>query len=1177
MPPNQEQFNAQQERVRKLAESYEGPEKKEVAELYVDRIGKIKTAIMDSQLSDNQKEDYLKRLDSYLRLVDANNIQRLKKEYEPLLRSMESTLPLEVQDKAQDDREAQLEDVEDLKIRQELLGEWRETTKFKERYESKKKQIELLVKTKGLDPKGTELQYYMTAIEFHDNFLNTKLQEYYDAKDVGQKHEKLKDIQDQEDAFYDVLTQLEKRLQAVNSQDDLRVIDINDRDVLAEQMMFVKRKKYEEAKVKLNQQIEAMRIPKDDPLRQQIELQLQAADTQFDVFKDDVLTAKTPEERTVAAEQANELLDQANSIIEGAYKWLKAVDVKNSAVRGFSLVKIIESEKCPEPVAKFFKATGLFLMPQFAVGLGYYQAAQQGMSTSDKVLEVTDFGISLVPIVGGAYDIFASIRGKTLSGRQMGTTERVVRGVIGAGSIVLDIFTFGVGGTLAKAGGKAAIKAGAEITAKATAKAALEATGKVAAKEGTELLVKEGTEVGAHALAEGATKEAVGVATKEVAEGAAKEVGEKMTVALTKEQKEIIFKGMQQGASAAERSAARSVLKDMIHESLKASAKELGEKQAAKLAEQTAKIATRKTAGVAGWGFRKLAGFTGGKFGTAGMEGLEKGILRAGAEKSTVEAALKAGKKVVGPYYLQAKFVKEGEVLWGGMAKSVGKDAAKAWFHMHDPREVLKILEGPGKFLKNQFRRFAKGVPGNLFMNKEALEQIEQSSKATLIADGHDAKVVDSLFEEVKQKPWNEFMKENENNPVLKDPDVQEFFKSFQEQFPKSFTKQGVVVVDLYRGFKDLEPDAFVSAKMTYDSRRMEWKDFAEKYKDNLREATPEQLQTFEKQFENLHSMDREMPVNVEKIKHEREALKNETKLSKEKVAELKKELDALKDEKTQVNDILEKYEEFELHAPKGLTEADRCKFLSELYEKLPGGPLKESLNETRESIIQQASKEIKEGTEEFQEATAEAMRSVLPKRVMDIDERILVKANETGDAEVIAQVRKNIETGSKTQVSIPPLKQKGNVVELGERRAKEAEAAAEVDARKVEEARAAKEARKEEARKAKEAKNAPIVPIETATLARDIIKKRLMTSIPDDLKRTLSPQQLENLRTTVGSKGKTAAMEAVTKLGPKAKEAEVRAAAEKAFDEAAAKEVEVARKAVKEGKDYLGRIDQAA
>lgn len=1032
MPVNDQQFNVQQDRVKKLAESYEGAEKKEVAELYVERIAKLKSAIMESSLTDSQKEDYLKRLDNYLKLVDANNLERLRKEYEPLLRSMESTLGPEVKEPAKDDREAQLEDVVDLKIRQELLGEWRETTKFKEKYDSKRQQIDLLIKTKKLAIEGTELQYYMTSIDFHTDFISSKFKEYYATKDVGQKHQRLKDIMEQSETFFEVLTEVEKRLQTVNSQDDLRLVDLNDRNVLAEQAMFVKRKRYESAKQEFLKKLDAMKIPKNDPVRKRMDMTFQAADTQFETFKETVMVAKDRETRTVAAEEANRLLDQAISVIDGANKYLGMVDVKDASMRGLSATKIFEQAPALKKIAS---TVPIFIMPQFAVGLGYYEAAHKGSSGTDTALEVADFGISLIPFAGGAYDIFASIRGKTLSGREMGTAERVVRGVIGLGSIVLDIFTFGVGGSLLKAGGKAAIQAGAKITAKATAKAALEAGGKVAAKEAAEaggkILAKEGAEAGGKIVAEGLAKEAGEAATKEIVEGAAKEASAKVTVALTEAQKEIVFKGTQAGASAAERSAAREVLREMVTKSLESSAKELGAKHVAKLAEQTAKIATRKTTGVAGWAYGKMAGFTGGRFGEAGVRGLEAGIVRAGTEKAGIDAALQAGKEVGMGYYVQAKFVREGEVLWGAMGKEIAKESGKAFLHLHNPLEILRTLQRPVQFMSKLVRR----VPRNMFQDKAALLEIEQSAKATLIADGHSAKELEVLFKDVKEKPWQQFLKENENNPILKDPDVREFFKGFQEQFPKSFSTQVGAVTDLYKSFKELEPDAVASAHMAYDSRRMEWPEFYKKYQNNLRNATPEQLKAFEDQFKNLHSLNRDMPVNVARLKEERAAVA----LTEEQVKKLRSELAALEKEKAELEGVVQQYKDKVASAEKGgkaLTEAEKEQVWYTMFEKLPDGPLKKAAIEKRDALMKDMGIDVKVDTPEFKKYSAQALEGQVEFRLSDVEKRMAAKIDEVG----VAKIELDAKAGAAKSKSSPgKLEQKGDVVALGDKRAAEA------------------------------------------------------------------------------------------------------------------------------------------
>ncbi len=1078
MPVEQQKFNAQQERVRKLAESYEGPEKKEVAELYVDRIAKLKSAIMDSQMNDPQKEDYIKRLDSYLNLVDANNLQRLKKEYEPLLRSMESTLKVEVKDQAEDDREAKLDDIVDLKIRQELLKEWKDATKLRQKFDSKKEQIELLIKTKNLDPAGTELQFYMTSMEVYTDFFDSKQKAYYETKDIGEKHARLKDILDQGDQFYDVLTEYEKLLRDVKSQDDLVVIDLNSRNALAEQMMMIKRKRYDENKKTLFKQMDDMHIPKTDPQRVQIEKMLEGADEQFDDFKENAVMAKTPEECTFQAEQAIKLLDGANNVIEASNKWLKLNDVKNTmGLRVPTLAKIVENKNCPTVVQKFLKASsfGMLLMPQFAVGFGYYQAAHQGEeSGSNTALEVADFGISLIPIVGGLWDIGFAINGTTISGRKMGTTERIVRGVIGVGSIVLDIFTFGIGGTLAKAGGKAALKAGAEVTAHVAARAALEGGTKVVAEGGAKVVAegvaKEGAEIGGHVIAEGAAKEGADVAGHAVAEGVGKEAVQKTAEqsvlssgvqeavnnsvkTLTKEQKALLVKVGTGAATGAERKAARELLKTVLTDAMKPFAEELGKKQAAKYAEQAAKIATRPASRVN----RVLGALSFGGYKYGGMKGLEEGIAKGTAEQTLIKKALEGGKEVGMGYYVQGKFVKEGEILWGKMAGSVGKEAGKAWWHMHNPMEVLRMFQTPGKFLKGLFRRTVKGIPGNLTMNKAALTDLEQTAKASLLADGHDVKAVDALFADVKEKPWEQFVKENENNPMFKDQDVKEFFKDFSEQFPKSGLldmklsgkfpfvnigkgEQGKVLSGFYEKFKGLENDAFTSAKMVYDSRRMEWPAFLKEYKDkgNLGKLTEAEIDALKSQFENLHSMDRELPVNLAKIKEGQQAAKKRVKLSKEEVKKLRGELNALEEEKSQVEDFMKKYSEgVASKGDKSLTQKETVEMLFEGYEKLPQGPLKKAVDEYRDELIKGLSKEVKADSEEFKQATAQAMRTAIPYRIANIEERLAAKIEEIGTAEVVLEVNKNV---MKQGPNVPKkIIQKRSPEEFAEKSAQEA------------------------------------------------------------------------------------------------------------------------------------------
>lgn len=1081
MAVSDQQFNAQQERVRKIAESYEGPEKKEVAELYVDRIAKLKSAIMESNMGDSQKEDYLKRLDSYLHLVDPNNLQRLKKEYEPLLKSMEATLPPEVQEKALDDREAKLEDVVDLKIRQELLEEWREATKFRNKFDSKKQQIELLMKTKNLDPAGTELQFYMTSMETYTDFLDSKMKEYYATKDIGEKHTKLREIREEGDNFYEVLTECEKLLQGVKSQDDLVVIDLENRSTLAWQSMFIKRKRYDESKAKLYKQIEDMHIPKDDPMRKNIEGMLAAADDQFDMYKENVLGAKTLEERTAQAELANKNLDSANEIVSGAYKWLQYVDIsKTMTLRVPTMAKIIESSKCPTMVEKFLKGAsfGILLSPQLAVGFGYYQSyktgKEGGSSGSDTALEVADFAISLVPFAGGAYDMGMAIYGKTLSGRQMGTGERVVRGVIGLGSIVLDVFTFGLGGSLLKAGGKTAVKAGVEITAHAAAKAALEGAGKVGVKATEEAVLKGGVEVvakgteeavvkgGAEAVARGIEKGAVEEGAK-LAEKGVLDAGMQTSINnsiknLTNAEKTALIKVAEGTATAAEKSVARKIIKEIVSESIKPFAEQLGKKQAAKLAEQSAKIATRPAGRINR--FLGAATFGGYKYG--GEKGLETAISKGVVAEKAIQETFAAGKHVAGEYYVKSQFVKDGEILWGGMAKSIGKDAGKMWLHMHDPREVLKLLQTPGRFLNGLFRRAVKGAPKNLFMSKAALEDLELQAKEALKTDGHDAKAVDALFEDVKKKPWEAVMKENENNPIFKDPEVVEFLKSFQDQFPKSGLlevklsgnfpfvigkgEQGKALSGLYSGFRDLGNDTITSAKMAYNARKMEWEDFVKTYGANLG-SDKAAIDALKSQYESLHTMDRAMPVRIKQVKAERAAVKEAANLSKESLARLQGELGVLNEEKSQIETILGQYSE-KVAAGDGKTIAkqQQWKNLYESYEKLPEGQLKKAIDEFRDDRIKALGREVKADSEEFKNLTGLAMREVLPARILDIEERIAAKQLEVDAAGAL-----NVENAINAKVkdsgqTIPKLEPKVSQVGLADQRAARAKEMAAIE-----------------------------------------------------------------------------------------------------------------------------------
>jgi|GEM_PF-5627683 len=1044
MAGEQEKFNAQQERVQKLAESYEGAEKKDIVDLYVDRIGKIKTAIMDSSIPDSQKDDYFKRLDSYLNLVDADSIQRLKKEYEPLLKSMESSLNIGLKDQAKEDRDAKLDTVHDPDIRKELLEQWRDANKFKEKFNSKKQQIDLLIKTKKLTVEGTELQWFMTSVEYYNDFITSKFGEYYDAKDVGSKRESLKKITDQGDDFFQVLVELEGRLKNVNSQDDLVVINLNDRSVLAEQAMFVKRKRFEDSKKRFLKRLDELKVPANDMIRTQVAQVFQNADMQFDAQKELAMEAKDPAARTAYAENANKILDNANSILEAEETALKYQDVMHGVEHGMTT----GAARTGERLASVGVHLSSMLIPQFAVGLGYWNAMHRGETKTDTALEVADFTLSLVPFVGGVYDMGMAINGRTLSGRKMGTVERIARGVIGAGSLALDIFSFGVGGTAVRVGAEATIKAGVKLTAEATAKAALEASTKAVAKEGIKVgeealvkgVVETGVKAGEEALGKGATDAALKAGEAGV-ESATKKV---ITVSLTEGEKQIILEGTKAGASKVAREGAQKVLKEAIKKSTDAYVATLAKEQTAafakyteKVISETATVATRQSGRINNF----LTRVTQGAFRTGGMKGLEEGIIKTGTQKAVMESAVKEGKEIGLGYFVKSEFVKEGEVMFGAMAKQIGKESAKSFLHMHDPRELLKILQTPGKALKYMFRRFVKGAPGQLFATKEALQDMERSAKASLIADGQNAKEVEVLFADVKEKPWEQFLKDNEKNAILEDKDALEFFKNFQEQFPKSGLVQGEMkgmlptlslgeetksMTDLYKSFRETGADRMTSAKMLYDSRRMEWAAFAKKYEKNLVASTEADLKSFEDKFKNLHSLDRAMPANYARIRKQRKDYGDAMKASEEEISKLSSTLRDLTQEKSDMEAVLKSYSEsLEVLEKAGtkLTDGERDKILVELFEKLPDGNLKKAVEDFRAPYLKDANldakdyrssvvpgEDVKEGTREFQKYTSDSFQTVIEQRIKDIDERVLAAKADLDAANGVKSEIKNPE-----------------------------------------------------------------------------------------------------------------------------------------------------------------------
>jgi len=85
--------------------------------------------------------------------------------------------------------------------------------------------------------------------------------------------------------------------------------------------------------------------------------------------------------------------------------------------------------------------------------------------------DAADFGIGMIPFAGWVYDMGMAIRGVDLSGNKMTTTDRWIRWWIGLWTGVLDVFTFGIGGTVIRWLAKWWMK----LAAKSVAKEATEA------------------------------------------------------------------------------------------------------------------------------------------------------------------------------------------------------------------------------------------------------------------------------------------------------------------------------------------------------------------------------------------------------------------------------------------------------------------------------------------------------------------------------------------------------------------------------------------------------------------------------------------------------------------------------------------------------------------------------
>lgn len=1124
MAVNDKQFNVQQERVQKIAESYEGSEKKEVAELYVDRIAKLKSAIMESQLTDTQKEEYLTRLDNYLKLVDANNIQRLRKEYEPLFKSMESTLNPEVKERAQDDRDAKLEDVADLKIRQELLGEWREATKFIQKYDSKKKQLDLLIKTKKLEPEGTVLEWRMTSVEVHTDFLKSNMDRYYEAASAGDKHDRLKAIIDQSDAFYEVLTDTEKFLkEKVQDQADLPLLDINDQNGVAEQMMLIRRKRLDDSVKRFWKKVDALKIPRDSEYIKMVQGALEAYTMEFDAYKQLVFAEQDPAKRLAYAQNVNVKLKEQLDTVDSCNEYL---DTKRHLLyesrTGIEMVKLLDKspqfQKLIHPTSTLAKGFMTLLLPQVAVYGGYGAIAAGDMKTEDKVLEGLDFGISLVPIAGGVYDIVAAFRGKTLSGREMGMGECVVRGVIGLGCIVLDIFTFGAGGLAVKTGAKAVTTAGVKVAARTAAKTAAEAGTKLAAKEAAEVggrvVAREVGEVAAHEAAELAGKEAVSSVAKGAVESTSKSAVDKMIQSLSKESKEILAKGFAKGAPKAARELAEKeimkIVQAAIEPEVKKAAELLGAKYAEKLAARSARIATR-TPGLVNRGLEKV---TLGLYKAGGVKSLEEILAKEGSRKALIESSKAAGKELPFGFHLSSQFVKEGEIAWGGIAKEMGK----GWWHLHNPMEVLKTFSSGGKGLMATFKRWVKWAPGTVAADKAVIQDIERELKAQVVSEGkYDVNEFERLMLECREKPIETFIRDNKANPksksILEDKEMEEFFRFYTMQFPKSAVTSMKEWHGLEKTFAQLTDSTFKRWKMMFDSRKLTLEEFKAKYSAEFSafKGTEEEMRALEVQYRNFQSLAPNMPVHVKQLQQALEA-KN---LSKEELGKIEMELNALRTEKAETEGALEIFgKEMEPFKAGVKSEAEMKEIWYKVFETMPEGNLKRSIV----SECEAKGITLKDKPDEYKEMVSQLMQDKLGLNMSKPYEESLAKL----EADLVKAKQDFEQKGKAVPYQPPKIESRADVVVPPP--------------------------------KPPEVGN--VVSIKVAEMATTIIKERVGKSVPRDLVDVLTPGQLSDLKKGIEEKGKKAVIRETQKLGPQATEAEMRDAGKKAFDQAARQEI---------------------
>ena len=109
-----------------------------------------------------------------------------------------------------------------------------------------------------------------------------------------------------------------------------------------------------------------------------------------------------------------------------------------------------------------------------------WDIAQHDFISKETWLDAVDMGAWFIPVAGGLYDVGMAIYGKDLNGREMSAADRWIRWGVWLGTAVLDVFTFGAGGTAIRAWVK-----GTQVTAKVV---------KSAVK--TEKAVSYGTELG---------------------------------------------------------------------------------------------------------------------------------------------------------------------------------------------------------------------------------------------------------------------------------------------------------------------------------------------------------------------------------------------------------------------------------------------------------------------------------------------------------------------------------------------------------------------------------------------------------------------------------------------------------------------------------------------------------